>query len=217
MHVCEHAEWVFHDMCIETYRVTMKRWGVANTYCIGVDRFGKTTNAVRGGNTRKIGNALRELYISGLLILSSASKLRTATYCIDILQCWQYGGPTIGETKCRLPACSVADVRLFTSLVLPECSEWPIEPHRLEAQENVRSTDKFDVEVFSYRKDSILPHHFHQKTEQDPSSFSERLIDLSSGEACFRPKGSIMRNDNRSQIGPISSFDTAIGGLSKSG
>jgi hypothetical protein len=197
--------------------VLLKRWGAANTYCIVVDRFGKTTTAVRCGNTRKIGNAPRELYISGLLILSSASKLRTATYCIDILQCCQYGGPTVRETKCRLPACRVADVRLFTSLVLLECPEWPIEPYRLEARENVRSADEVDVEVCSYRTESILPHHFHQKTEQDPSSFSERLIDRSPGEACFRPKGSVIRNDNRSQIGPISSFDTAIEGLSKSG
>lgn len=59
--------------------------------------------------------------------------------------------------------------------------------------------------------------HLHQNTEQDPSALSTRLMDRSSGMPCFLPKGSMSSSDNFSQIGPISSFDTAIGGLSNAG
>jgi hypothetical protein len=59
--------------------------------------------------------------------------------------------------------------------------------------------------------------HLHQKTEHEPSALSKRLILPSSGMPCFLPKGSVKRRDSFSQIGSISCFDIARGGLNRAG
>jgi len=59
--------------------------------------------------------------------------------------------------------------------------------------------------------------HFHQNTEQEPSAFSRRRILPSAVKFCLRPKGSVSNNESFSEIGPISCFETARGGLIRLG
>lgn len=59
--------------------------------------------------------------------------------------------------------------------------------------------------------------HLHQNTEQEPSAFSRRRILPSAVTFCLRPNGSVSNTESFSEIGPISCFETASGGLIRLG
>ena len=61
--------------------------------------------------------------------------------------------------------------------------------------------------------------HFHQNTRYDPSALNNLRVLVSAPPTpptrnCFLPNGSVRSNDNFSEMGPISTLETRIGGLS---